>query len=318
MKKRWIIAIVCIILFFFLYVFSYNIDFCIDAFGRNYIYNFMENDIGIEGAKLFSFLGSFWCLLLISLIFIIFIKNKKYCSFIILNLGLVTLINQGLKILIRRLRPDYALVDEFGFSFPSGHAMVSLAFYGLIIYLLNKNIQNNKLKISIIIVLNILIIGIGLSRVYLGVHYFSDVLAGFFLAIFYLIVLLSFYERNEKMKSKNLIHSFGYALEGIVSAFKSERNMKIHILVMILVIIMGLYFKISTYEWISLVIIIALVIGSELFNTAIEEAVNIASPDINNHAKLAKDIAAGAVMIFAFASIIIGLIIFIPKIIELI
>lgn len=116
------------------------------------------------------------------------------------------------------------------------------------------------------------------------------------------------------MKSKNLLYSFKYAIEGIKTAFISERNLKIHTFVTILVIILGIIFKISPMEWVACILIIAMVVGCELINTSIEEVVNLLSPEKRIHAKKAKDIAAGAVFVFAIASVIIAGIIFIPKI----
>jgi len=119
-------------------------------------------------------------------------------------------------------------------------------------------------------------------------------------------------------KSKSIIHSFKYATEGFLSAFKTERNMKIHILIMVLVIIVGIYFKINTYEWIICVILFGAVISAELFNTTIETVVDMIMPYKDKKAKLAKDVSAAAVLVLAIASIIVGLMIFMPKIINII
>ena len=113
---------------------------------------------------------------------------------------------------------------------------------------------------------------------------------------------------------KKFLEGFKYAFEGIWVALKSERNLKIHLLVMILVIIFGIIFKISKIEWIICIILFGLVIAGELFNTAIETVVDMISPDKNEKAKKAKDVSAGAVLVLAIASAIIGLVIFIPKI----
>lgn len=121
-------------------------------------------------------------------------------------------------------------------------------------------------------------------------------------------------KRKLKVKTKKLINSFKYAIEGIIASFKTERNMKLHILAMILVILLGIIVKLSKLEWIICIILFAIVIAGELFNTAIETTVDIAMPYRNEKAKLAKDISAGAVLIIAIASLIIGGIIFIPKI----
>lgn len=113
---------------------------------------------------------------------------------------------------------------------------------------------------------------------------------------------------------KKLINSFKYAICGIATAMKTEKNLKIHIGIMLLVIIGGLVFNISNSEWIICIILFGSVISTELFNTAIEITVDIAMPEKNEKAKKAKDISAGAVLITAITSAVIGLIIFIPKI----
>ena len=92
-----------------------------------------------------------------------------------------------------------------------------------------------------------------------------------------------------------------------------ERNIKIHISVMILVIICGFIFHLSTTEWLICILLFALVISLELVNTAIEAVVDLCSPNYHELAKYAKDVAAGSVLISAIASVVIGLIIFVPK-----
>ena len=121
---------------------------------------------------------------------------------------------------------------------------------------------------------------------------------------------------NPRQEYKKLINSFKYAIEGFISSFKTERNMKIHILAMIVVIALGFFFRLDKVEWCFIIIAIASVISAELFNTAIETVVDMVSPERNPKAKLVKDIAAGAVFIVAIGSAIIGFIIFGPKIIN--
>lgn len=119
------------------------------------------------------------------------------------------------------------------------------------------------------------------------------------------------------MKNKKLINSFKYAFKGIGSAFLTERNMKIHVTMMILVIICGIIFKISVLEWFICIACFGIVIGGEMFNTAIEQVVNIAMPEKDPRAKLAKDVSAGGVLVLALAAVTIGLIIFVPKALKL-
>lgn len=125
-------------------------------------------------------------------------------------------------------------------------------------------------------------------------------------------------KRKLKVKTKKLVNSFKYAFQGLISSFKTERNMKIHILIMLLVITSGVILKISAMDWIICVILFGIVISAELFNTAIETTVDMITPFRDPKAKLAKDISAGAVLVLAITSIIVGLIIFIPKIQNLI
>ena len=120
-----------------------------------------------------------------------------------------------------------------------------------------------------------------------------------------------------KKKIKSLVNSFGYAIEGIWSSFRTERNMKIHVFIMILVVLLGIFLHISVTEWMICIILFALVIGAELFNTSIEAVVDMISLEKSSQAKLAKDVSAGAVLVFAIASIIVGFLIFVPKIISL-
>ncbi len=116
---------------------------------------------------------------------------------------------------------------------------------------------------------------------------------------------------------KERIASFGYAFEGIFEVIKSQPNFKIHIFAALLSIGAGFYFKISTLEWCSIVGLIALVFGAETFNTAIEHLTNLVSPDYHILAKKTKDAAAGAVLFIAIGAAIIGLLIFLPKILTL-
>lgn len=119
----------------------------------------------------------------------------------------------------------------------------------------------------------------------------------------------------ERKNKKSIIKSFKYAIEGIYTGIKEEKNMKIHIFIMILVIIFGIVMKISKIEWIICIIQFGFVISLELVNTAIESTVDLITLEKNPQAKIAKDVAAGSVLVTAITSTIIGLIIFIPKII---
>ncbi len=123
---------------------------------------------------------------------LILYKNKKTGILIIANLVISTLLNYLLKNIIQRPRPKgYRLIEESGYSFPSGHSMVSMAFYGFLIYLIWNNMKNKTAKYILCSVLTVLMLSIGFSRIYLGVHYASDVIAGFLVSIAYLIIFIS-------------------------------------------------------------------------------------------------------------------------------
>ena len=107
------------------------------------------------------------------------------------------------------------------------------------------------------------------------------------------------------------------AITGIKTAFKTQRNLRYHALVCILVLIIGWILNLSNLEFLILILTILSVIISEIFNTAIEFVVDLISPDFNLQAKKAKDVSAAAVLASAIFSIIIGLILFIPRIISL-
>ena len=141
--------------------------------------------------KLISTLGS--AAVLISLVFLIlaFTKNKTLSLIALLNLLFEHILNDIIKLIVRRPRPEYGLIKESNYSFPSGHSMAATAFYGLIIYLVYKHINNKKLKVFLITLLSLLIVAICVSRIYLGVHYFSDTLAGVLITIVYLIIFIS-------------------------------------------------------------------------------------------------------------------------------
>lgn len=120
------------------------------------------------------------------------------------------------------------------------------------------------------------------------------------------------------MKNSSFLKSVKCCINGIVQAVKSERNLKIQLVCAILAITLGVILKISAVEWAILVFAIMFVLFAELTNTAIENVVDLYTKDFNENAKLAKDIAAGAVLIASLNALIIGCIIFLDKIIILI
>lgn len=122
----------------------------------------------------------------------------------------------------------------------------------------------------------------------------------------------------KKKGINRLVKSFTYAFDGLKYAFKYEQNILVHTLATILVIIAGIFFKISLTEWLVLALIIGLVIATELINTSIEATIDLITKEVHPLAKVAKDTAAAAVLVFGLTAIVIGCIIFLPKILVLI
>lgn len=183
-----------------------------DVLGYKFVSKYLISDTTLPIAKFITnFGGVLWLIVLTITLFIVLsiFKNKLMGFFIVLNLALSAALNQLLKHIVQRPRPtEYRLIDESGYSFPSGHSMVSTAFYGLFIYLIFKNVKNKYIKWGSIVFLSILIISIGVSRIYLGVHYTSDVLAGFLISISYLVIYTSiindYLDEDKKENTKDI------------------------------------------------------------------------------------------------------------------
>lgn len=163
----------------------------IDVVGYNLISKFLISDFITPVFKFITNFGGVVCLTSLTFLSFILVKNKNIGLSVACNLIVITLFNLLLKNIFQRPRPlEYRIINETGYSFPSGHSMVSMAFYGFIMYLIYKYVKDKKLKWSLFVFLMILILFIGISRIYLGVHYTSDVLAGVLFSSAYLILYI--------------------------------------------------------------------------------------------------------------------------------
>ena len=163
-----------------------------DIIGYKIISTFLISDFATPIAKFITNFGGAIFLIVLTIVLFILIKNKKIGASIFSNLVVITILNQLLKRILQRPRPtEFRIIEETGYSFPSGHSMVSMAFYGYLIYLIYRYVKNKYLKWGLIALLSLLICTIGISRIYLGVHYTSDVLGGFLISISYLIIYIS-------------------------------------------------------------------------------------------------------------------------------
>lgn len=190
MKKRYIVASIFFLLFIlFTVLMITNNTKVFDDNIYNYIFSFRNNLLDTIFKTITKFGNTITVIIMIFILLIFLGKENIYK--IMLTVTTTVLTNQGLKHLIRRVRPEHIrLIKEKGFAFPSGHAMISIALYGFMIYLVHKNIKNKFIKSILIILLLLLILGIGMSRIYLGVHYPSDVLSGYFIAIPIIVLIV--------------------------------------------------------------------------------------------------------------------------------
>ena len=200
---KWIIFSVCLILFLALAEDVFNKEIMQgDIIGYNFVKTYLIKEQVTPVMKIVTFFGGATCLIGLTIILFIIIKNKKIGLLIGINLVTITILNQLFKFILQRPRPTKnRIINENGYSFPSGHSMISMAFYGFLIYLIYKYVKNKKLKYISITLISILIIFIGISRIYLGVHYTSDILAGFLFSISYLIIYILI--ANNKVLNKN-------------------------------------------------------------------------------------------------------------------
>lgn len=204
MKKKKIIEIVVItLLIIVITTISIGVitkrEFLIDKYSYSLLLehrNFFLNNF----FRFITIFGEYFIFIIITIICFMFLKNKNYKILVTINLLIIFLGNTMLKYTFLRERPNnLRLIDIGGYSYPSGHAMVSTAFYGLIIYLIYINDKNIKRRNILCIFLILLIFLISVSRVYLGVHYVTDVVAGISISIIYLLIFLKICKNRKKI-----------------------------------------------------------------------------------------------------------------------
>jgi undecaprenol kinase len=124
-------------------------------------------------------------------------------------------------------------------------------------------------------------------------------------------------DSNDKRKQLKFLRTFTYAIEGILIALRSEKNMRFHLFFSIIVLLVSYCFSITKTEWLFILFAIGGIFALELANTAIERVVDLVTAEYHPLAKQAKDLAAGAVFVYAILSVVIGIIIFLPYIFKL-
>lgn len=118
---------------------------------------------------------------------------------------------------------------------------------------------------------------------------------------------------NKGFTFRKRLASFKYAFQGIWLLLRYEHNAWLHCFIGICTIIAGFLLKISAMEWVTVVIVCGCVLAAEAMNTAIERLADVVSPEYNETIKKVKDLSAGSVLLMAFAAVVIGIIIFLPK-----
>ena len=193
--KKYLKWIVCLLSFIIFIILSILVIIKKDIYLDSYVYNFISKIISSNLTniiKWMTYIGSAIAVISITLFTFLCFKNKRYGLFMSIDLICITIIQLILKNIFTRGRPvDISLIEETGYSFPSGHSLTSMAFYGFIIYLIYNSKLNLQSKRVFTILFALLIFITGFSRIYLGVHYFTDVIGGFTLSISYLIVYTS-------------------------------------------------------------------------------------------------------------------------------
>lgn len=256
---------------------------------------------------------------------LLFAKNKRIFSFqLFLNMGIVALLNLVFKYFFVRSRPDEALhlISEVGYSFPSGHTMFAVAFYGFLIYMLWNSQRKKSLKIGLTIGGVLLVFLISLSRIYLCVHYASDVIGGFCVSVGYLLIFLFVVSRANNIPEKigtdykrhTFCGGFKYAGKGIITAIQEENNLLVQFSASMLVVVFGVALRISAVEWCICTIMCFLVMALELVNTSFENLCDRVTIENDDRIKKIKDISAGAVLMMSICALIVAGIIFIPKV----
>lgn len=198
------LAVFCFVIFLVLLIkYKVSKSFEID----NYFINFsskIRSDGLTKFLKMVTHFGSILTIAILSFILFLISKNKAVKIFSIINVGFVSVFCLIVKHLVQRPRPEgIALIEETGFSFPSAHTMGSVVFYGFLIFLICRCFKNKPLKITLSINLSVVSLLIGYTRVYLGVHYASDVIAGILAGVAFLAVAIILFVLLEgKLKNK--------------------------------------------------------------------------------------------------------------------
>lgn len=199
--KKMIVLYICMFLFIILTILVLTgVINPLDSYMESLVIGIRNDKLTIAMTNITN-IARAYSLIAITILLFFVIKNKKIPLMIAINLVGVFLTSQIFKFVFRRARPDVlTLVSASGYSYPSGHTMVSTAYFAFITYLLCKKVKRKIDKIGLIIFSSVMLLLIGFSRVYLGVHYLSDVIGGILLGIAFLMLYLTIINKEDDKK----------------------------------------------------------------------------------------------------------------------
>lgn len=200
-KRKLIISLISIICFFAVLIFVLNGSNYIDESIRKNIFNVWGSSLD----EFFIFFGNYLkeILILIAVFFfiVLYTEGRKKESWIILFIPFMGYtIGESIKFIVKRVRPSPQLFSEIDYSFPSGHSVFSIILFSMIIYFYRYKIKNDLYRFMFIAINIVLILFSGFTRIYLNVHWFSDVIGGYLLGFFVFNIVLFIYESTEKKK----------------------------------------------------------------------------------------------------------------------
>lgn len=204
-KTLLIISVVFFMFFLFIaYTVKNNEIIILDEMVRKWVYSIRNSFLSAFFVPV-TYLGNWQTLMFLNIILIVIRKTRKNTGIPLALMSISsTILYKMVKNVIQRQRPDvtWHLINQGGFSFPSGHSMNCIVCYGMLIYLIRRNLKNRKAAGFITGVLSVLVFIIGISRLYVGVHFATDIIGGWSLGFSFLCVCIVIYER---IKEKNEI-----------------------------------------------------------------------------------------------------------------
>lgn len=205
-KKRGIIIIICLAVFAVIaWMVSSRDVLAFDTVIRQWFYS-IRNDGLTSVLKIITYMGNWQSITIICILLLLYPKTRIHCGIpISIGAAAASIINNKIiKSIFQRPRPDesYHLIEQGGYSFASGHSITSIVVFGLLIYFTRKYVMDKKKANILTILLAIPFIFIGLSRIYMGVHFPTDVLAGWSLGVIILIIIISIEQKYCKQKIK--------------------------------------------------------------------------------------------------------------------